>query len=37
MTAAMTSRMPMITWIASSGLENMPTDLPLAGAVPYRL
>jgi hypothetical protein len=35
--AAMMIRMPKITWIASSGLENMPTDLPLAGAVPYRL
>jgi len=37
MMAAMISRMPMITWIASSGLENMPTDLLLVGAVPYRL
>src|ERR1700744_6535525 len=37
MMAAMTSRMPRITWIASSGLENMPTDLLLVGAVPYRL
>jgi len=36
MMAAMISAMPRITWIAISGPENMPTDLPLAGAVPYR-
>jgi hypothetical protein len=34
MTAAMISRMPRITWMASRGLENMPTDLSLVGAVP---
>ena len=33
----MTSRMPRITWIASSGLENRPTDFFAVGAVPYRL
>jgi len=36
-TAAMRRRMPMITWVASNGLENMPIDFPFVGAVPYRL
>src|SRR5215472_9394766 len=34
--AAMISRMPTTTWIASSGLENMPTDWVEVGAVPHR-